>query len=236
MVAVAVVDDDVEARARLCGYLTRFAENRDGMDVSVEEFPSAVALLHHYQPTYDIIFLDIEMDEVDGIKAAQVIRESDPATILVFVTNMAQLAIKGYEVEALDFVVKPVDYYSFDMVMRKALLRMERRQQSAIRLVTRGAVQVLPLSHIDYVEVQNHYITYHTTDGDFTVKGTLAQAEAALAQGNFMRCNRWYLVNVDNITGLDGNLVTVGSSSIEVSRSKKQEILRAVTASMGGAL
>lgn len=234
MVSIAIVDDDAEARELLGGYITRFAAER-ALDTQITGFTDAAELLHHYKPDYDIIFLDIEMAQVDGIRAAKVIRETDPATIIVFVTNMAQLAIKGYEVEALDFVVKPVDYYSFAMVMRKALQRIERRQNKTIRLVTRDTVRVVPLDRIDYVDVQDHYITYHTTDGDITVKGTLGQAETALEHGNFMRCNRWYLVNVDNITGIDGNTITVGGEHIEVSRSKKPEILRAVALSTGGA-
>ncbi|MDU2422541.1 MAG: LytTR family DNA-binding domain-containing protein [Bifidobacterium scardovii] len=232
MVAIAVVDDDAEARELLGGYITRFSGER-GTDAQITGFTDAAELLHHYKPDYDIIFLDIEMAQVDGIKAAQVIRETDPSTVIIFVTNMAQLAIKGYEVEALDFVVKPVDYFSFDMVMRKALQRISRRKTQTIRLVTRDAMQVVPIERIDYVEVQDHYVTYHTADGDHTVKGTLGQAEQTLAAGNFMRCNRWYLVNIDNITAIDGNTITVGGNRIEVSRSKKQEILRAVTMSLG---
>lgn len=232
MVAIAVVDDDAEARELLGGYITRFAGER-GTDAQITGFTDAAELLHHYKPDYDIIFLDIEMAQVDGIKAAQVIRETDPSTVIIFVTNMAQLAIKGYEVEALDFVVKPVDYFSFDMVMRKALQRISRRKTQTIRLVTRDAMQVVPIERIDYVEVQDHYVTYHTADGDHTVKGTLGQAEQTLAAGNFMRCNRWYLVNIDNITAIDDNTITVGGNRIEVSRSKKQEILRAVTMSLG---
>ena len=232
MVAIAVVDDEAEARELLGGYITRFAGER-GTDAQITGFTDAAELLHHYKPDYDIIFLDIEMAQVDGIKAAQVIRETDPSTVIIFVTNMAQLAIKGYEVEALDFVVKPVDYFSFDMVMRKALQRISRRKTQTIRLVTRDAMQVVPIERIDYVEVQDHYVTYHTADGDHTVKGTLGQAEQTLAAGNFMRCNRWYLVNIDNITAIDGNTITVGGNRIEVSRSKKQEILRAVTMSLG---
>ncbi|QTB90450.1 response regulator transcription factor [Bifidobacterium saguini] len=234
MVAFAVVDDDIEARKQISAFISRFAGERQ-LDTTITAFADAAELLHHYKPEYDVIFLDIEMQQVDGIKAAKVIRETDPATIIVFVTNMAQLAIKGYEVEALDFVVKPIDYYSFAMVMRKALQRMERRRSSTIKLITRDAVHVVPIDRIDYVEVQDHYITYCTADGNYTIKGTLGQAEQALQSGNFMRCNRWYLVNIDNITGLEGNTITVGNHRIEVSRSKKQEILRAIALSAGAA-
>ena len=235
MVAVAVVDDDAEARACLQQYLQRFAGEQQ-IDITITAFASAVDLLRHYRPVYDLIFLDIEMAQVDGIRAAHTIRETDPSTILIFVTNMAQLAIRGYEVEALDFVVKPVDYPSFAMVMHRAMRHMSMRRRHTVRIATRGGLRVVPLDHIDYVEVRDHYLTYHTTDGEFTVKGTLAQAEAALTAGRFMRCNRWYVVNIDKVTGVADNMITVGGQSIEVSRTRKQEILQAVAASMGGGL
>lgn len=232
MVTFAIVDDDEPARARLTGFVARYAQEH-AEPVETKEFSNAVDLLHHYKPQYDVIFLDIEMAKVDGVKAAHVIRETDPTTILIFVTNMAQLAIKGYEVEALDFIVKPIDYGSFEMVMHRAMRRMEHRRNATLSLTTRGVTRIVLLDHIGYVEVRNHYITYHTTEGDITVKGTLAQAEEALAQGNFMRCNRWYLVNIDKVTGIEGNLISVGDWTVEVSRAKKQEIMRAVTLSMG---
>ncbi|WP_137657951.1 LytR/AlgR family response regulator transcription factor [Bifidobacterium moukalabense] len=232
MTMLAIVDDDASARARLAGFARCYMqENAEPLEI--REYSSAVDLLHHYKPQYDIIFLDIEMSEVDGIRAAHIIRETDPTTILIFVTNMAQLAIKGYEVEALDFIVKPIDYGSFAMVMHRASQRVERRRGQTLSLTARGTTQIVAFDRIGYVEVRNHYITYHTTEGDITVKGTLAQAEEALRQGNFMRCNRWYLINIDNVTGIDGNRVTVGDWTVEVSRSKKQEIMRAVTLSMG---
>ncbi|WP_018142893.1 LytR/AlgR family response regulator transcription factor [Alloscardovia criceti] len=232
MAKIAIVDDDSAARERLRAFVQRYAhENAETWEI--QDFSSAEEILHHYKAEFDIIFLDIEMLKIDGIQAARIIRETDPSTVLIFVTNMAQLAIKGYEVEALDFIVKPIDYGSFAMVMRRARARMERRKQTSLSLSIRGAAHIIALDRIDYVEVRDHYITYHTQDGDFTVKGSLSQAEKALSEGNFMKCNRWYLVNIDHVTGIQGNLITVGEWTVEVSRSKKQEILRAVTLAVG---
>lgn len=65
--------------------------------------------MENYQPAFDLIFMDIEMKPLDGMKAAQQIRKTDQKTVIIFVTQMAQYAVKGYEVGALDFMVKPVD-------------------------------------------------------------------------------------------------------------------------------
>lgn len=231
MVAVAVVDDDAEARLRLEDFLERFAKEQ-GEAAQVARFADAADLLRQYKPLYDVIFLDIEMSEVDGVSAARTIRETDANTVIVFVTNMAQMAIAGYEVEALDFIVKPIDYPSFVMVMRRALQRVRRRPRRTVKLVMREGMRMVPLERITSVEVRGHYVTYHTLDGDVEMRGTLADTEALLAEGNFMRCNRWCLVNIDAVADIDGNLITAGRETIEVSRSKRKEILHAVTLSM----
>ena len=235
MINIAVVDDYGPDLDALCAHLMRFAETRH-VELRLERLRSSMELISDYAQEYDVIFLDIEMPGINGLEAARIVRQTDATTILVFVTNMAQLAISGYSVEALDFIVKPADYYSVEMVMRKVVARLERRGAGSLTVVTRDAVRVVPFSRIYYVEVRDHYVTYHTADGDLRVRGSLAQVEKDLAAGNFLRCNRWYIVNVECVTSVVGNEVTVGDATLEVSRSNKQELLRAVAATLGGSL
>lgn len=234
VIKIAVVDDYAPDSDALCELIMRFAQNRH-VEVGLGRCRSSMELLRDYAQEYDVIFLDIEMPGINGLEAARIIRQTDETTILVFVTNMAHLAINGYSVEALDFIVKPADYYSVEMVMRKALARIERRGGGSVTVVTREAVRVLPFARINYVEVRDHYVTYHTLDGDLRVRGSLAQVEKDLASGNFLRCNRWYIVNVERVTSVVGNVVRVGDAELEVSRSNKQELLRAVAKTLGGA-
>ena len=108
MLNIAVVDDERENRERLCGFINRYAQENN-LPLVVTDFADGAQIAEPYQGGFDIIFLDIEMPMLGGMTAAERIRAVDPDVVLVFVTNLAQYAIRGYEVEAFDFVLKPVE-------------------------------------------------------------------------------------------------------------------------------
>lgn len=112
MLKIAVVEDQTEVRESLCQFIRQYA-GEQGLQAEVEPFADGAVIAEGYQPGYDIIFLDVEMPRLGGFGAAERIRAVDPDVVLVFVTNMAQYAIKGYEVDALDYVLKPVSYGAF---------------------------------------------------------------------------------------------------------------------------
>ena len=100
MLKIAVVEDQTEVRESLCQFIRQYA-GEQGLQAEVEPFADGAVIAEGYQPGYDIIFLDVEMPRLGGFGAAERIRAVDPDVVLVFVTNMAQYAIKGYEVDAL---------------------------------------------------------------------------------------------------------------------------------------
>ena len=112
MLKIAVVEDQQEVRDELCRFIRQYAAE-NSLQVEVLPIEDGAVIAEHYEPGYDIIFMDVEMPGLDGFGAAEKIRAVDADAVLVFVTNMAQYAIKGYEVDALDYVLKPVNYYQF---------------------------------------------------------------------------------------------------------------------------
>ena len=110
MLKIAVVEDQQEVRDELCRFIRQYAAE-NSLQVEVLPVEDGAVIAEHYEPGYDIIFMDVEMPGLDGFGAAEKIRAVDADAVLVFVTNMAQYAIKGYEVDALDYVLKPVNYY-----------------------------------------------------------------------------------------------------------------------------
>ena len=126
MAKIAVVEDNDAMRAQLCGFIAQYAQE-SGHQLDVTAFSDGAQLVEPYRPGFDIIFLDIEMPKLGGMPTAERIRRQDPDVVLVFVTNMAQYAIRGYEVDALDFVLKPVSYYQFSTKLERALQRIQRR-------------------------------------------------------------------------------------------------------------
>ena len=125
-----------------------------------------------YRPGFDIIFLDIEMPTLGGMPTAERIRQVDPDVVLVFVTNMAQYAIRGYEVDALDFVLKPVSYYQFSTKLG-GRSSIQRRRGGQIALQVGGGVQLLNTDDILYLETRDRLLHYHTAADTWSVRGSL---------------------------------------------------------------
>ena len=103
MIRIALVEDEAAVRAQLQGYVQRHTRQY-GTEFAVTEFADGMELLDDYRPVYDILFLDVEMKHLDGMETARRVRELDKDVIIVFITNMAQYAIGGYAVGALDYV------------------------------------------------------------------------------------------------------------------------------------
>ena len=157
---VAIVEDEEKEQVALKSHVERFAvENHMSFEVDVYSDP--VHLLDGYQPVYDIIYMDIQMPHINGMEAAHRLRALDQKVLLVFVTNLAQYAVEGYEVSALDYVIKPVQYYSFAMKLTRALWRMEQADEDALNISTSGGTARVSLRDLKYIEVRDHLLTYY---------------------------------------------------------------------------
>lgn len=233
MIRVAIVDDDPLWLDQLQGYLRRYADSC-GREVSVEVFPDGEDLLHHYQPNFDLIFLDVEMEFLDGMTTARLLRETDPNVAILFITNMAQYAIRGYEVDAMDYLLKPVSYTTFAQRMGRALGRLRSREKHFVGVPVRGGAMKLAAEDILYVESQGHTLIYHTRGRDYVSSGTMGEAEKTLEPLGFFRANKGYLVNLAHVDGVQDQCALVGGASLPVSRARKGAFLEALTRHIGG--
>ena len=235
MPRIAVVDDQPDMRQQLCSMIDQYSRENNCM-LEVTAFSDGAQVITNYCKGFDIIFLDIEMPELGGMDAAERIRTVDPDVVLVFVTNMAQYAIRGYEVDALDFVLKPVSYYQFSTKLERALQRIQRRRGGQIALQVGGGVQLLNPDDILYLETRDRLLHYHTAADTWSVRGSLQKAEKELAPYHFARCNQCYLVNLRHVTGVQNDFVQIGQEQLEISRRQRVAFLAAVAAYVGGAL
>lgn len=233
MYRIAVVDDDREFSAKLREYLEQYAKENDET-FEIEVFYDGAEILKDYTPRYELILLDIEMPAVNGMEAAQKIREMDESVVLMFITNMAQYAIHGYSVGALDFVMKPISYYPFSMKIKRALKRVQKKEIPTILLTTSDGVKRLKVSQIYYVEIQGHMLHYYTEEGEFVMRGTLSSVEKMLPSSLFVKCNHWYLVNLMHVTEVRKNTTVAGNFELEVSRRNRAGFLKALAEHMGG--
>lgn len=233
MVRIAIAEDDPSYRATLEDYLDRY-RRENGLEAEVTTFSDGLALTEGYRPVYDLLLLDIEMPLLDGMTAAEKIRAVDEKVLIIFITNMAQYAIKGYQVDALDYVLKPVSYYAFAMKLKKALRILADRTGKQLLLSAGGNLQRLSSAELYYAEVADHQLHYHTAQGDFTATGTLRELERELAGEPFVRCNSCYLVNLAHVSGVKKDVAVVDGRELKISRPKRKEFLQALSDYYGG--
>lgn len=229
---VAIVEDELSAAQELEQCLNQFEEGKD-ISFSITRFPDGSLFLRQYQTQYDVIFMDIRMPGTDGMTAAQKLREIDSVTPLVFVTNMVQYAVKGYEVDALDFIVKPISYTSFQMKMKRIMQAIEHKQEQGVLITVEGSTQVFRLSDLYFVEVDNHNLTYHTAQGNFRARGKLGAVERQLPSNSFFRCSSSHLVNLRYVHQVFSEELEIMGSLVRISRSKKKEFLAALATYLG---
>lgn len=228
---ILVEDDDEEARALYAcidGYFDKCGEK-----YTIKRYDSAESFLAEYRKTCDIVFMDIALPELNGIEAARKLREIDEQVVLVFVTNMANLAVRGYEVSALDFIIKPVDYDSFAMKMPRVLKAVNNRKGVEVTIQTDRAMIVMKAVDIYYVEVSRHTLVYHTKSGAFSSRGTLDALSKKLLDENFVRCNVCYLVNLRHVKKVEGDNVEVGGDVLKISRARKKSFMLELTNFLG---
>lgn len=230
---VAIVENDMDTGMQMQTFVQRFARD-EGLDIRVEEFDRADRFLAQYKHVYDIIFMDTDLPGLDGMEAARRLRKRDTDVVLVFVTALARHAIRGYEVDALDFVLRPLNYYAFSVKLERAIRRVSQRADEHILLKASGGIHRLEIKQIHYLETRSRMLYYHTASGVYSVRGSLRDAQAQLAQYSFAKCNQCYLVNLQHVTDVRDEYVTVAGEDLEISRRNRKTFLDAVVAYIGG--
>lgn len=234
MYHIAIVEDEEVFSLQLQQFLNQFQEENN-VRFKISVFKDGAEIINNYQKIYDIILLDINMPEINGMQAAEIIRQQDNNVVLMFITNMASYAIKGYEVGALDFVMKPINYYTFSIKMNRAVKRAQQKARQHILLTLPDGVKKFHISEILYVEVQNKMLHYHTVDEEYIVRGTMQSVEQMLAPYPFVKCNHWYIVNLMHVSEIKNNIAVVGGYELEISRRNRTMFLKALTEYIGGA-
>ena len=202
----------------------------------IDIFTSGEDFLKSYQGQYSLVFMDIELDGINGMDTARKLREIDNEVILIFLTNLAHYAIAGYEVNATDYILKPLQENAFRLKMPKVLALIHQKDKKTITVLSKGQMHTFSTDELYYVEVLSHRLYYHTVSGVYDVRGAISDAETTLYKYDFRRCNNSYLVNLRFVTGIDGNDVRVGSHTLPISRPRKKEFINELTNYLGGQL
>ena len=194
---VAVCDDNPADIQYIQSLLDQYATSH-GLTLQEDTFPSAEAFLFHYaeHKDYDILLLDIEMADMDGVTMARQIRRENETVQIVFITGYSDYIAEGYDVAALHYLMKPVHPKKLFQVLDRAGESL-RKNERVLILELSGETVRIPLREIRYLDVDKNYVTIHART-DFTLKRTLGEFEPLLDE-SFFRTGRSCILNLSYI-------------------------------------
>ena len=208
MITIAIVEDDKKSAKILQDYILRYSEEKQE-PLAVECFENGLNFISDYKASCDIALMDIEMPHMNGLDTARKLREFDSQIPLIFITNMAQYAINGYEVQALDFMVKPIEYFNFSLKLDKAIRICKKLHGYQIYVPSEQGTVKIDIADLIYIESAKHYLYLQT--------------------GRFSCCSKSFCVNLEWISRYQGNSVFVNGKELSISRSYKKTFIDQMT-------
>lgn len=222
---IAICDEQAEYRRQAEAAIRTCLR---GTEYGVDAFPDGPSLLHAFKKRpYDLIFLDIEMPEMNGISVARHLRQLHDTVPIVFLTSHVEYAVVGYEVSALRYLTKPVSVEKIREVLDFVASKMQ--EQRVLWVKTELSDEKLHIKDILFMEAQNQNVLIHTVAGDYSVRYNLSDYETELQDDGFYRIHRGYLVSLRQIKRTVKNEVTLTDGSIlPVSRTKERGLREAL--------
>ncbi|MBR6966254.1 MAG: response regulator transcription factor [Clostridia bacterium] len=225
MYRIAIIEDQAGDANLLTAALEKYGqEKQTGFQCDWHRTAEGFLDQYHYQ--YDIVFMDIRLPGITGMKAAHKLRSKDHAVLLVFTTNLAQYAVEGYEVDAADYILKPVTYAALKLKLPKLLRKCGNDGREILVKCDEKFIKLHP-SELMYTEIYDHHIHYVTQACTFRAYGTLKEIEDKLPDG-FFRVNNQTIVNLRYVTSAGDTDVVVGGRSFPISFRRRKDFLAAL--------
>lgn len=230
---IAIIDDSVTDANVLKDYLHQYSEN-SGKEFNIDYYEASIDFLEEFHNQYDVLFLDIEMPGSDGLTVAREIRKKDSSVAIVFVTNMAQFAIEGYKVNAVDFMVKPVGYFVFTDTLEKAINSVSLRPDTSILINDPEGLYKISSNEILYIEKSQDKVIFHTMSRDYIERNTIKSIKEKLENKDFGECSSGILVNYEKVRCIMKEEVDVGIAKLPLSRRQKKQFTEDYIKYVGG--
>lgn len=230
---IGILEDERQVSEKIKKYIQRFFDER-GENVQIFAYSDAYSLIESYHSDMDVLFMDIQMNLMNGMEAATHIRQNDPHVLIIFVTNLAQYAVEGYSVNAFDFILKPVDYNGFSMKLERICKELNHKKlNNVVSIKTKNGFMRLNISEIAYVEVKAHDLIYHVGNNVIESRGSLKNATQELEKHYFFLCNNCYLVNLAYVRKVNKTVILSTGDELFVSQGKRKQFMTELAKYMG---
>lgn len=228
MLKIAITDDEKIETDLLEKYVREWAHFNKNL-VNIKSYDCAEAFYFEWEEdkSYDILLLDIQMQELDGIGLAKKIREVDQELKIIFITAVSDFIQEGYDVDAVNYLLKPVKKEKLFQCLDKAN-KKNLEKQNTILINTPDETRKVLLSDIIYIEADAHFLHIHTRLGEFIVRMSLNEIEAQLLKDEFVKTHRSFIVNIGHITSIQKEILKMDDNNeVPVSRRQYQLINQA---------
>lgn len=227
-ISCLIVDDEPKALELLEKYIKQVPF----LQLQYKCYDAIEALAFTCKYSLDMIFLDINMPQLSGIELAAVLPKGQP---IIFTTAYSEYALKGYEYNAIDYLMKPFSFERFLQAVIKANNYLSKSKgektllnnEKGIFIKTGKEIVQLQLDNINYFEGNKEYILVHTSKGKHLIYKRMKELETELPD-NFIRIHNSFIVNLKNITKIDANLAYLNNIQLPISQGYKEKFLAAI--------
>lgn len=227
MLWIAVCDDEVMECSKIAAKIRGILEEMD-VSCTIRQFYSGQELLQSSE-SFDIIFLDVIMGGLDGMRTAQIAREKAFNKLLVFISASRDYVFDAYDVEAFQYLLKPIEDKKLKRVLQKAVLKTQERSQAFLIVSRDRQKKKLFLDDIYYFEIRGRMIDAHGTGGIFSYYEQIGLLERELQGKGFFRCHKSYLVNLKYVDVYNRQeLVLDNGERIAIARRRYEEFCREI--------
>lgn len=236
MLHIAICDDEKSFVSHLTQLLHRYSDEAEEQ-LKITVYYDGSELIEHYNTTIDLIFLDIKMNQINGLKTAERIRQMDSHVGIIFLTTLTQYGLEGYKYQAINYIIKPIKYVRLKSELDKFTERLRQTVSPSYVIINDSGKYKFTLKTLRYVETFNRNLLFHTEQENIICYKNMKEIEKELAEQGFVRCHTSYLVNLFYVKGvkkLEIELIT--GEILPISQPKRKAFMEQLTKYWGNLL
>lgn len=225
MYHIVICDDEEKFVAELNALLYRYSAEKN-LEIRVSSFKNGLELIENYPMDIDLIFLDIQMDRMNGLQAADKIRKKDENVSIIFLTSLAQYALEGYKYNATNYIIKPIKYIRLKSEMDKWLAQNKKKENAYILVENDTGKYKVSLNSLSYIETFNRNLMLYTDSENIISYRKMKDVENELEKHSFVRCHAGFLVNLFFVKRIEKlEIELIDGERIPISQQKRKLVM-----------